>query len=174
MKHNMKVKIYFVFPLLILFLFAGCFSLSYSSKGGSLDPQLKTASVQFFTNRATRINPLLSQKFTDALKLFLLSNTKLRIVNTRGDVDFSGEIKNYRIRSEAIAAGDLAAQTRFTITIRVKYTNYNNSEDDFDTNFEGFRIFESTTDFTSVEEELTVEIINEILDKIYNKAFVNW
>ncbi len=168
------MKLYFVFPLLILFMYSGCFTMSYSTKGGSLDPNLETASVQYFANRATRINPTLSQKFTDGLKEYLESNTKLRVVNTIGDVDFSGEIKNYQINLEAVVAGDVAAKTRFTIAIRVKYTNSHNPDNNFDTSFSAFRVFDSSQNFKSVEEELTEEIIDEILDKIYNKAFVNW
>ncbi|MBN2524328.1 MAG: hypothetical protein JXB24_13735 [Bacteroidales bacterium] len=168
------MKLYFVSPLLIFLLFSGCFTISYSTKGGSLNPNLETVSVQYFANRATRVNPTLSQKFTDGLKEFLESNTKLRVVNTIGDVDFSGEIKNYQINLEAVAAGDIAAKTRFTIAIRVKYTNSINPDDNFDTSFSAFRVFDSSQNFTSVEEELTEEIIDEILDKIYNKAFVNW
>ncbi len=174
MKPKMKVRLYFVFPIVIFFLFAGCFSMSYSTKGGSLDPKLETVSVQYFANRATRINPILSQKFTDALKEYIEDNTKLRVVNSLGDINFSGEIKNYQIGLESVAAGDVAAKTRFTITIRVKYANIQNADDNFDLSFSAFRVFNSTQDFTSVEEELTDEILDELLDKIYNRAFVNW
>ena len=170
----MKFRLFFLFPILILLLFASCFTMSYSSKGGSLDPNLETVSVQYFANRATRVNPVLSQKFTDAFKEYLEGNTKLRVVNTLGHIDFSGEIKNYLITPEAIAAGDVAAKTRFTITIRVKYMNTLDTDENFDSSFSAFRVFDSTQDFTSVEEELTTEIIEEILDKIYNRAFVNW
>ncbi len=159
---------------MVLLLFASCFTMSYSTKGGSQDPQLETVSVQFFTNRATRINPTLSQNFTNALRDYFESNTKLRGVNTIGDIDFSGEIKNYAIRLEAVGAGDLAAMERFTITIRVKYANALSPEEDYDTSFSAFRDFDSTLDFTSVEEEKTIEIIAEIIDEIYNRTFVNW
>jgi hypothetical protein len=148
--------------------------MSYNTKGGQPDPSIKTVSVQYFANRATRVNPTLSQNFTNSLKEYLESSTKLRVVNTIGDVNFSGEIKNYQISLEAIAAGDVASKTRFTITIRVKYTNSINPDDDYDTSFSAFRTFDSTTNFTSVEEQLTKEIIEELLDKIYNRTFVNW
>ncbi len=170
----MKIRLFFVSPIVILLLFSQCFTLSYNTKGGQPDPLIKTVSVQYFANRSTRVNPTLSQNFTNALKEYLESTTKLRVVNTIGDVDFSGEIKNYQISLEAIAAGDVASKTRFTITIRVKYTNTINPDDDYDTSFSAFRTFDSTVNFTSVEEQLTKEIIEEILDKIYNQTFVNW
>ena len=112
----MKFRLYILSPLLILLLFSQCFSISYNTKGGQPDPAIKTVSVQYFANRATRVNPTLSQDFTDALKEYLESSTKLRVVNTFGDVDFSGEIKNYQITLEAIAANDVASKTRFTIS----------------------------------------------------------
>jgi hypothetical protein len=144
-------------------------------KGGAdIDPALHTVSVQYFNNRAMRIEPTLSQRFTDALKEYLEGNTKLRVVNTIGDVDFSGEITNYDIQSVAISAGDVAAKTRFTITIRVKYTNSLNPNDSFDTSFSRYREFSSTQDFNSVEATLSDEILDEIIEQIFNKAFVNW
>ncbi len=144
-------------------------------KGGAdINPAIQTVSVQYFNNRAMRVEPSLSQKFTDALKAYMESNTKLRLVNTLGDVDFSGEITNYDIQSVAISAGDVAAKTRFTITIRVKYTNSLNPDDSYDTNFSRYRDFESTKDFSQVEAALTEEIIDEIIEQIFNKAFVNW
>ena len=170
----MKLRLFIVFPILIFLLFSGCFSMSYNTKGGQPDPKIETVSVQHFPNRATRVNPSLSQAFTVGLIDFLESNTKLRVVNTVGDVDFSGEIKIYQISLEAIAAGDVAAKTRFTIGIRVKYMNSINPDDNYDETFSAFRVFESTINFTSVEEELAKEMIEEMLDKIYDRTFVNW
>ena len=154
---------------------SGCFSIHYDMKGGAdIDIRIKTFSVQYFNNRAMRVEPSLSQKFTDALKEYMESNTKLRLVNTIGDVDFSGEITGYDIQSVAISAGDLSAKTRFTITVRVKYINSVNPDDNFDTSFSRYRDFESTQAFGSVEASLSEEIINEIIEQIFNKAFVNW
>ena len=131
-------------------------------------------SVQYFDNRATRVEPTLGQRLTDQLRDYMESNTKLRMINTIGDHDFSGEITDYRITPAAIAAGDQAAKTRFTITIRVKYTNSIDPDSSFDSNFSRFRDFDSTKDFSTVEADLSEEIIEEIIEQIFNKAFINW
>jgi hypothetical protein len=163
------------FLLLMPVLFSHCFSLRYDMKGGAdIDPKIQTVSVQYFNNRALRVEPSLSQKFTDALKSYMENNTKLRLVNTIGDVDFSGEISDYKIEPTAIAAGDVAAKTRFTITIRVKYTNSIKPDDSFDSSFSRYREFDSNSDFSSVEAALSEEIVDEIIEQIFNKAFVNW
>lgn len=158
----------------ILIFASSCFTLHYDMKGGADTGSAETVSVQYFNNRAMRVEPSLSQNFTDAMKEYMEGNTKLRVVNTIGDVDFSGEITDYKISSVAISAGDLPAKTRFTIAIRVKYSNALNPEGDFDSSFSRFREFDSTTDFSSVEASLSEEIIEEIIEQIFNKAFVNW
>jgi hypothetical protein len=157
------------------FLFSQCFTLRYDMKGGAdIDPKIETVSVQYFNNRALRVEPSLSQKFTDGLKEYMEGNTKLRVVNTIGDVDFSGEVTDYKFEPTAISAGDIAAKTRFTITIRVKYNNSINPDDSFDSSFSRYREFESTSDLSSVEGALSKEITDEIIEQIFNKAFVNW
>ena len=102
------------------------------------------------------------------------NNTKLRLVNTLGDVDFSGEITDYKTQSVAISGENVAQKRRFTITIRVKFTNAINPEDNFDTSFSGYRDFDSSQNLSGVGASLTEEIIDEIIEDIFNKAFVNW
>jgi hypothetical protein len=171
----MKIKFFKLhyIALLSVIIFNSCFSVRYDLKGGA-EIQGNTVSVQYFDNRATRVEPTLSQRLTNELRDYMESNTKLREVNTIGDHDFSGEIKQYRIAPVAIAAGDQAAKTRFTITIRVKYVNSIDPDSSFDTDFSRFRDFDSTRDFSQVEEELSNEIIEEIIEQVFNKAFVNW
>jgi hypothetical protein len=169
--HNYKPRIILLFPILLI----SCFTLRYDMKGGAdIDSKVQTLSVQYFNNRATRVEPSLSQKFTDGLKEYMEGNTKLRVVNTIGDVDFSGEITDYKIEPIAISAGDQAAKTRFTIAVRVKYNNSINPDAGFDNSFSRYREFDSSKDFSSVEAALTDEILDEIIEQIFNKAFVNW
>ena len=161
--------------LLITILFGSCFSMKYDFKGGvAVDPNIKSFSVQYFDNRASLVEPLFSQKFTEELKLYIQGNTNLRMVTGRGDVDFSGMVTQYRITPQAIASGETAAKTRFSITVSVKYTNNVNPDDEYEKSFSQFRDFESSTSFSSIEEELSKEIREEIIEQIFNAAFVSW
>src|SRR5690242_14718049 len=47
----------------------------------------KTVSVQRFENRATQVNPQLSQEFTEAVKDKFLRETRLSVVTANGDLD---------------------------------------------------------------------------------------
>jgi hypothetical protein len=171
----MSLLRYLISASMLLLLTGSCFTIRYDLSGGvTIDPSIKTVSVQYFTNRATLVNPNLSQDFTDKLKSYLESNTKLRVVNTIGDVDFSGEIKGYSTAPIAVSAGETAAKIRFTITIRVKYTNAVNPDDSWDQEFSQYRDYDSGTNFSQVESGLSDEILDDIIEQIFNKAFVNW
>ena len=159
---------------LIILLVSSCFSMRYDFKGGvSIDPKIKTFSVQYFDNRAQLVEPSFSQTFTEELKQYIQDNTNLRLVTGVGDVDFSGHINTYKITPQAIT-GETAATTRFTIGIKTKFANNINPDDEFDRSFSQFREFESTQSFNSVEATLSAEIREEVIEQIFNAAFVNW
>ncbi len=153
--------------------FAGC-KIKYSFTGASISPEVKTVSVQYFQNRASIVNPTLSQEFTDALKDKIKGQTNLSFVNDLGDVNFEGEITDYKTSPMAITGDDRAALNRFTISIRVKYTNSLDVDQDFEKVFSRYQDYDSTHDLSSVEEELIELIINDITEDIFNDAFVNW
>jgi hypothetical protein len=159
---------------LMIPLVISCFTISYSTKGTSINPEIKTFSVQPFVNRASRVNPSLSQDMTNALIDYIESNTKLRRVTGLGDVDFKGEITNYDVRPTAISSGEVASQTRFTIGIKISYTDNTNPDNNFETTISRYRDFNSSQDFSSVENDLVTQMTDEIVEQIFNKAFVNW
>ena len=65
----------------------------------------------------------------------LLINAKprqiLRFINGIGDVNFEGEITDYNTRPLTVAADAQAAMNRFTITVKVKFTNAIDPESKF-------------------------------------------
>ncbi len=172
-KHRFFIAIA-TFSLLV----AGCFSLKYDLKGGiTIPPYVKTFSVQYFDNRAQLVEPTFSQRFTDELRQYIESNSNLKYVRGMGDVDFSGTISTYQISPQAISSSsgtNQAAMTRFSIAVKAKYTDVKEPDNDFEKSVSGYRDFESTQNFSSVEENLSEEIREELIEQIFNAAFVNW
>jgi len=164
---------YFLYITIITttLLFNSCFKISF--KGTTIDPKIQTFSVQYFNNRAKLIEPTFSQRFTENLKTYIESNTRLRYINGMGDVDFSGTVNTYQITPQSFKAGT-AAMTRFSIGVKVKFINAVNPDEDFEKTFSAFQEFESTTAFSSVESSLSEEIMEEIIEQIFNASFVNW
>lgn len=170
-------KIYKYSSCLILLLaisgFQGC-KISYSFSGISVEPDEKTVSVQYFNNRASTVQPGLSQEFTDALKDKLQAKTPLIIVNQTGDLNFEGEISIYQTAPLDVQSGDVAAQNKFTIGVTVRYTNYQYPEKNFSQTFSRYETYPSSQSFSDAAASLTEDIIDQILEDIINKAFINW
>lgn len=141
---------------------------------GANTGSLKTVSVAYFQNRAALAPPVLSQYFTEELKDKCERQTNLILVNGIGEAHFEGEIMVYSTRPMAISGQDQVELTRFTIGIRVRYLNIQDDELSFEETFSQYRDFQSKLAFESVQAELTEEIIEDISEDIFNRAFVNW
>jgi len=162
--------------LLLTVVVTAC-KVSYSLSGASISPQVKTVSVDYFPNRVklgSTVNPAMSQIFTEALKDKIISQTKLRMVESGGDVEFSGEITGYRVTPVAITGNETAGLNRFTITVHVKFTNNVDPEQDFDASFSRYEDYPGTQDFSAVEEDLIKKNVENLTEDIFNRAFVNW
>ena len=142
--------------------------------GASIPENILTYSVQYFDNRAPLINPTLSQEFTEGLKDRVTNESRLKLVSNTGDVDFSGEINGYDIRPMAIQADAVSAETRLSMTVKVRYKNYKDPKQNWESSFSAFRDFESSQNINAVEADLTKEMIEEITENIFNKAFADW
>lgn len=154
-------------------VFAAC-KISYSFTGASIAPNVKTFSVYYFPNRAKLVNPNLSQLFTDGLQEKLIKQTSLNQISEDGDLEFNGQITDYDVRPMNIVSGDLAAQNRLTIGVKVKFTNNKDHTQDWEKTFTAYEDFESSNSLSSVEDQLVPEIIKKLTDDIFNASVANW
>lgn len=147
--------------------------MSYSLSGASTGT-LTTVSVSYFQNRAALAPPVLSQYFTEELRDLCERQTNLTLIGGTGDAHFEGEITVYSTRPMAISGQEQVELTRFTIGIKVRYTNVSDDELSFDQTFSQYRDFESKLAFESVQADLSEQILEDISEDIFNRAFVNW
>ena len=154
----------------------------YSFTGASIPPEAKTVSVQYFSNKAATVQATLSQVFTEQLKDMLVEQTNLTLSKNEGDLAFSGYISKYQIQPMAIKADETAGQNRLTITVKVTYNNRFDAKSSFEQTFSRYRDYDSSLNLTDedpesgdqVEDMLIEEITIELVEDIFNKAFVNW
>ena len=156
----------------ISLLISGC-KVSYSFTGASTEG-LTTLSIKYFQNRASIVQPELSQGLTNALIDKCKAQTNLTMINGIGDVNFEGEISDYNTRPLTVGADASAAMNRFTITVKVKFTNSIDPDKSFEQSFSRYQDYRSTYDLGDVEDELVKVIIEMIVEDIFNMAFVNW
>jgi hypothetical protein len=165
-----KLKIYSI--ILSLVILASC-RIGYSFSGGNVSPDIETVSVEYIQNHALLVNPNLSQYLTEEIKNKFVSQTSLELVKEDGDWQFSGDIKVYRTSPAAIQ-GDMASQTRLTISVFIKFVNTKNSEEDFERNFSGYTDFPSDKSLDEVEDQAVTEIVEKIVNDIFNATAGNW
>jgi hypothetical protein len=170
-KHHLKLVLGLGFVLVVLF--SGC-KVSYSFSGAAIPPEANTVSVLYFQNNASLAPPTLSQKFTEALRDRLSTQTRLALVSRGGDLSYEGSIIGYATAPIAIQSTDQAALNRLTITVSVKYTCAFDEKKNFEQTFSRFFDYPSTQSLASVEEQLMQEINDQLVQDIFNKSLNDW
>lgn len=169
------LKRYTIGLFCLLAVLATACSISYKFNGTVIDyTKIKTITIKDFPNQAALVFPPLSQKFTEALKDIYIRQTRLQLVNNNGDLELEGEITGYDLTPMAIKEDAYASQTKLTITVRVRYSNRINPEKDFEQSFSAYREFDATKMLQEVQDELSKEIIDELVDQIYNATVADW
>lgn len=166
----MNIKLYLI---LLIFCFTSC-KINYTFSGASYSADTQTFNVAFFQNQAAIVNPSLSNVFTEALKDRINAQTKLKLVQQNGDIQYEGAITNYQVSAQSISGNETAALNRLTITVTVKFTNTKTPIQNFERSFSQFADYESTKSFNMVEEELVKEIVDKLTIDIFNASLVNW
>jgi len=174
MKWNKLNRLFLVFFL--IGTIAAC-KIQYGFTGASIAANVKTFSVAYFQNRAKLVNPNLSQEFTQGtygLENKIIKQTSLNQVSENGDLEFSGQITDYDVKPMTIVSGDVAAQNRLTIGVKVKFTNNKDHTQDWEKSFTAYEDYDSNQSLSTAEGTLVPEIIKKLTDDIFNASVANW
>jgi hypothetical protein len=160
----------------LLLLMGGCtpFWKFYDFKGAAIPADIQTFSVDFFSNEAAIVNPQLSMSFTEKLKTKFQSETRLALTNADGDYKLGGSIIEYSITPASLNADVGTAQNQFNIKVRVEFVCEKYPEKSFARDYAFFKIFDASSTFESVEESLSTEIQNQIVQQIFAAVALDW
>lgn len=151
-----------------------CFLRNYSLSGVNIPPDVNSFSVSFFPNEARLVNPRLSQVFTEKLRTKFLNETRLSLVENDGDFRFSGSITDYRIDPIAVQNNTAATQNRLLMTVNVKFDAPAHPELAFESPFSFFIDYDAAQNFQSLENSLSEQLSDQIVQQIFNKVALNW
>lgn len=147
----------------------------YSFSGTSIQNDVETVAIDFFEYRAEKVNPSLSSDLTEALRTRFRRMTRLEQVEQDGDLEISGEITGYDVRPASVSADEIATQNRLTISVRVNFTNRKYPEDDFEgKSFSAYADYDSNNSLDAVESTLCSEIIDKLIEDIFNATVAQW
>ena len=148
--------------------------VSYSFSGTSIQPDVKTIYIEYFDYKALTVNPALSNQISEELRTRFRSMTTLEQVDAEADLELSGAITGYAISATAISSSEQATQNRLTITVEIEFVNNKYNEDNVKQSFSQYADFPATTPFASVESSLCAEIVDKLVEDIFNATVAQW
>jgi len=64
--------------------------------------------------------------------------------------------------------------TELSITVNVRFTNNANHNEDFERQFTSSKSYETTLSLNSVQEQLVRQMVEDLVDQIFNATVANW
>lgn len=163
--------------IVMLSLFVGVTScrISYKFNGSSIDyTKIKTISISDFPNRAPLVYATLSSEFSEGLRDEFSSKTSLQLVEMDGDLQLSGAIVGYNVISSGVNSTGQAAESRLQIVVNVKFVNKVNPSESFEKSFSAYEVFSNDYTIDQVQAELNEQLMDDIIDQIFNATVANW
>jgi hypothetical protein len=149
--------------------------ISYKFNGASIDySTTKTISIADFPNVAPLVYAPLSNNLSDGIRDLFQRQTRLEQVRRGGNLEIEGEITGYALTPMAVSADSYAAETKLTITLKVRFTNNIAPEESFEKTYTAYQTFDASQMLNDVQDELCNTMIAEIADQIYNDTVAKW
>lgn len=160
--------------LLSVIVLTAC-SVSYKFNGASIDyTKTKTIQIVDFPIRSNYVWGPMGPMFNKALKDEYANHTKLIQVKRNGDLKLEGEITQYSQRNKAVSSEGHSNMTELSITVNVRFTNNANHNEDFERQFTSSKSYETTLSLNSVQEQLVRQMVEDLVDQIFNATVANW
>ena len=116
----------------------------------------------------------LNQLFTEKLREQIRQESRLVNDNNTPDIIFTGTVNKFAIDYVAPDENNTTSLNRMTISIRVNYESEIDPEDNWSKTYSDFEDFDSNTDLQSIQDQLIEDIIDDIVERIFNDSFTNW
>ncbi len=159
--------------LSLLFLLSSC----YSFRGISIPEGVERAYIPVFEDNAvTGPPPTLYLDITERLRDKVRDEARLIITEERPDIQIKGTLVDFRVTAEGARSGNdvaaYASENHLTITVAIEYTDLRTPDGDvWKQNFTDFFPFDANTTLASIQDEAIEQILEQINEKIFNKAF---
>ena len=103
-----------------------------------------------------------------------MQQTRLQQVKRDGDLQLSGEITSYDAYNKGVGSDGYSTMAELKMTVNVRFVNNSNHAEDFEQQFSASREYNATQQLSAVQEDLVTQMIDEIVDQIFNATVANW
>ena len=166
-----------VFPFFVLFyfsfviVFAGC---TYSFKGGSVPPHLKTIAIPIVEDQSAYGDPTLRDSFTKQLvERFTNDNTLQLTDRTMADAMLEGVVTEVKDAPVVLQGGEQVTQRRITVTVRMTFQDLKLHKSLWEKSFSNWGDYPSGGGLTQ-RSEGTAEAIKKLTEDILNETVAGW
>ena len=150
-------------------------TIQYKFNGASINyNEVKTISIENFANRALFQWGPMESMFNLSLTDIYARQTKLKQVSRNGDLSLKGEITAYDQLNKSVSSDGFSAMMQLKMTVKVTFENATNHSEDFEKSFSATREFDASQQLNDVQEELVQQMIDEIVEQIFNATVANW
>ena len=152
---------------------AGCGIYSFS--GTSIRPDVHTITIEPVENNAMKVNPSLATNLSEALKDKFKKLTSLEQVEMDGDLILVVTVESYDVKAQGIAKDETPAQNRLTVTCKATFENVKHPEESFEKkSFAAYQDYDADLSLDEVEESLCDDIIETLVEDIFNASVAQW
>ena len=167
------------FPLKHFILFIGVVSTLgcgrfYDFQGISIASELKSFQVENFTFSDPQCQSGVEENMAEALRRKIRDESPLTNDNTQPHITFTGKVTKCSTTYIAPTEDNTTSLNRFEISLAIEYFNNLDEEDYWKKNYSAFQDYDANTDFLSLQDDLTDQIVVDIVERIFNDAFTNW
>ncbi|MCR5043122.1 MAG: hypothetical protein K6A93_03125 [Bacteroidaceae bacterium] len=160
--------------LLLVSVLVAC-SVSYKFTGTSIDyTKTKSISLDKFPIRANYVWSPMESMFYNSISDAYAQKTKLKVLKRDGDLQLSGEIVEYSQTNKSVGSDGYSTQVQLKIVVNVRFVNTKNHEKDFEQRFSATTEYDSSKQLSAVQEELVQQMIDDIVDQIFNTTVADW
>ena len=150
-------------------------TVSYGFTGASINyNEIKTIQIDNVPIRSPYVWAPMEAMFNNALQDQFVNQTQLSLVKRNGDLHISGEIVAYDQYNKSISADGYSAQVQLRMTVNIRFVNNKNHTQDFERQFTANTQYDSSQQLNSVQEELVQNMIDDLVDQIFNATVANW
>jgi hypothetical protein len=154
-----------------LFLSSGC---TYSFKGGSVPPHLKTVAIPIVEDQSGYGDPTLRDSFTKELvEQFTNDNTLQLTDRNLSDSMIEGIITDVKDAPLVLQSGEQVVQRRITVTVHIKFQDMKLRKVIWEKDFNNWGNYDSGGSLTKRNDGVA-QAVKKIAEDVLNETVAGW
>lgn len=156
-----------------LWLVVAC-SISYSFTGTNINYDVtKTIQIDKIANRAPYGWAPMEAMMNNKLQDKYANGTRLQIVRRNGDLQIAGEITSYDQFNKAVSADGYSSQVQLKLGVNIRFKNTKTGQQ-WEKQFSATTQYDATQSLATVQETLVGQMLDDIIDQIFNATVADW